>query len=287
MNGVGALIGLVLGSGMYLLATDPLPWRARRFASVVQRQLHPPAEGLASRGSRLVGEVRGLGIAHRQRLAGEAADPGVHLLALATGAAAGLGVGAGIVVTMLVIGSVRNPAAASLLLAVCGVSGWLLADRRLDARVRRRQRRAALELPTIAEALALAVSAGAALPQALDVVGRRSDGVLAQELRRAVHVITEGTTIDQALADLGARIPVPSVLRLADAIRIALERGTPVVDVLHAQASDARNESRRLLMEEAGRREIAMLIPVVFFVLPAVVVIALYPGYRELTTLTW
>ena len=287
MSGIGALIGLLLGVGLYLLATDPLPWRARRFARLVQRHLNPPAEGLGALGSRLIGEVRRLGIVRRQRLAGLPEDPSTHLLALATWAAAGLGIGAFIVATMVLLGSVRNPAASALLLGVCGVSGWLLADRRLDTRVRRRQRDAALELPALAEALALAVSAGAALPQALDVVGRRSDGVMAQELRRVVRAISDGTTMDGALAELCERIPVPAVLRLGDAIRIALERGTPVVDVLHAQASDARNESRRLLMEQAGRREIAMLVPVVFFVLPAVVVIALYPGYRELTTLTW
>ena len=105
------------------------------------------------------------------------------------------------------------------------------------------------------------------------------------EMRSVVSDISRGRTLDEALAAMCQRMPIPSVIRFLDALRIALERGTPVADVLHAQASDARHESRRLLMESAGKREVAMLIPVVFLVLPAVVVIALFPGFRELTSM--
>ena len=48
--------------------------------------------------------------------------------------------------------------------------------------------------------------------------------------------------------------------------------------MLRAQASDAREASRRALMEEGGRREIAQMVPVVFLVLPITVVFALFPG---------
>ena len=35
-------------------------------------------------------------------------------------------------------------------------------------------------------------------------------------------------------------------------------------------------------MEAAGRKDIAMLVPIVFLVLPSVVLIALYPGLQSL-----
>jgi tight adherence protein C len=35
-------------------------------------------------------------------------------------------------------------------------------------------------------------------------------------------------------------------------------------------------------MEFAGRKDVSMLIPVVFLILPTVVVIALFPGFRSL-----
>jgi len=84
------------------------------------------------------------------------------------------------------------------------------------------------------------------------------------------------------LRDLGDSSPSADVSRFVEAIAIASERGTPMADVLRAQAADARASSRRQLLESAGRKEILMLVPVVFFILPIVVVIALFPGIHGL-----
>jgi tight adherence protein C len=67
-------------------------------------------------------------------------------------------------------------------------------------------------------------------------------------------------------------------LRFVDGMVVAIERGTPLSDVLRAQAVDAREARKRQLLEAGGRKEIAMMLPVVFLVLPTTVVFALYPG---------
>ncbi|MBF1661589.1 MAG: type II secretion system F family protein, partial [Rothia mucilaginosa] len=61
-------------------------------------------------------------------------------------------------------------------------------------------------------------------------------------------------------------------------IAVAIERGTPLADVLRAQAQDVRDNAKRELMETAGKKEIAMLAPVVFFILPLTVIFAVFPG---------
>ena len=76
-----------------------------------------------------------------------------------------------------------------------------------------------------------------------------------------------------------------SVERFVDGLMVCLERGTPVAEVLRAQAADARADQRRMLMEQAGRKDIAMLLPVVFLILPIVVVIAMYPGFTGIQLL--
>src|SRR5699024_9743743 len=80
----------------------------------------------------------------------------------------------------------------------------------------------------------------------------------------------------------GARTPLGSLGRFGEGVSIAIERGTPLADVLRAQAQDAREEAKRELMETAGQREIMMLVPVVFFVLPLVIVFAIFPGLAVL-----
>lgn len=283
MTGVGGLVGLLFGVGAYFVVIAFGPLRARAYVLRMERFMQPaqPRRDHAA----WLGADRRDRIGRRQQLAGLPVDPAAHLLSIATACCAGLAVGAGVLALLTASGGVRQPAAALPLLAICVVSGWIVADRRLDTATKRRRERAVMELPATAEALAIAVSAGAALPQACELVAEQGDGVLAAELAAVVESVRLGSTIDRALATMSERMPVPAVGRFVDAMRIALERGTPIVDVLHAQAGDARDESRRLLMEKAGRREVAMLIPVVFCVLPAVVVIALYPGFRELTSM--
>ena len=58
----------------------------------------------------------------------------------------------------------------------------------------------------------------------------------------------------------------------------AIDRGAPLAQVLQAQAADAREDAKRVLIEKAGRKEIYMLLPLVFLILPLSVLIAVFPG---------
>jgi tight adherence protein C len=73
--------------------------------------------------------------------------------------------------------------------------------------------------------------------------------------------------------------------RAFHALTLALERGTPLAQVLRAQAADARAQQARLLLVLAGRKETAMMLPVVFLILPMIVAVALYPGIVALQVL--
>ena len=66
---------------------------------------------------------------------------------------------------------------------------------------------------------------------------------------------------------------------------MAIERGTPLAEVLRSQAMDVREAGKRALLEAGGRKEISMMVPVVFLILPVTVLFALYPGLLTLTEL--
>ena len=44
-----------------------------------------------------------------------------------------------------------------------------------------------------------------------------------------------------------------------------------------------REARRRNLLEIGGRKEIAMMVPVVFLVLPVTILFALYPGFLQIS----
>ncbi len=183
----------------------------------------------------------------------------------------------------------RSPDRAVPLLVLCCcvfVLGVLLRENRLTAQVNAHERLVLAELPAVAELLALSVAAGEGPVAALDRVVARSHGVLSADLARVLGEIRTGTPVADALDGLAARTGLPVVARFASGMAVAIERGTPLADVLHAQAADVREAQRRALIESGARREIVMMVPVVFLVLPVTVLFAFWPGVVGLRLVT-
>ncbi len=199
--------------------------------------------------------------------------------------------GAGLLVALAasVLLVARGAAGAVPALVFClmsAVTGVLARDHWLTRTVRRRERRMMEEFPTIAELLALAVAAGEGAIGALERVSRLSSGELARELGRAIADARAGASLVQALQGIAGRTNLPALARFVDGIAIAVEGGTPLADVLRAQAVDVRESGKRALMEAGGKKEIGMMVPVVFLVLPVTIVFALYPGLIGLSFFT-
>ncbi|MDN4172487.1 type II secretion system F family protein [Nocardioides sp. SOB77] len=172
---------------------------------------------------------------------------------------------------------------------LCGVAfvlGIVARDSHLTGQVRSRERRILAEFPTVAELLALSVAAGESPVSALDRVVARSGGELSADLGRVLAAVRTGEPVSAAFDRLAAASGLPLVARFAQGIAVAVERGTPLADVLHAQAADVREAGRRELIEVAARREVVMMVPVVFLVLPVTVLFAFWPGVVGLSLTT-
>lgn len=175
-----------------------------------------------------------------------------------------------------------HPVGGAVVVGLGTLTGLVACDQLLARQVRRREERLLAELPTVAELLALAVAAGEGALGALERVARSVRGELAIEVGRALADARSGTPLAVALEGMADRTGLVPLARFAEAIAVAVDRGTPLADVLRAQASDVREASRRALMETGGRKEIAMMVPVVFLVLPVTVVFAVFPGLATL-----
>jgi tight adherence protein C len=175
---------------------------------------------------------------------------------------------------------------AVLLCLTAFVVGVLARDHHLTSQVKQRERRILAEFPTVAELLALAVAAGESPVAALDRVVRRSGGELSADLATVLAEVRTGEPVASAFDRMATTTGLPLVARFAQGIAVAVERGTPLADVLHAQAADVREAGRRELIEVAARREVAMMVPVVFLVLPVTVLFAFWPGVVGLSLTT-
>jgi tight adherence protein C len=172
------------------------------------------------------------------------------------------------------------------LLCLAGVLGGVLGrDWWLTQQVQKREELLLAEFPVVAELLALAVTAGESPTAAIARVTRLSRGELAQELGAALGRARAGVPLVDALQQVADRTSLDALARFVDGLLVAIERGTPLAEVLRAQAADVREAGKRRLLEAGGRKEIAMMVPVVFLVLPVTVLFALFPGLISIVSL--
>lgn len=171
------------------------------------------------------------------------------------------------------------PAVLRVALPVLAAAGAAVArDLVLQRAARRRLARIGEELPTVLEFLTLALTAGEGMLDALRRIARSGSGELPREFAGVVAAVGAGVPLIDALSALRDELDHPALSRALDQVVGALERGAPLSAVLRSQAADAREATKRTLIELAGRKEVAMLVPLVFLILPITVVFALFPG---------
>ena len=111
-----------------------------------------------------------------------------------------------------------------------------------------------------------------------ELVALDGSGELARELARVVAEVNAGGSLPDALNRCSSAVGLPALTRAVEQLVGALERGTPLVGVLRAQAQDSRDDAKRRLLEVAGTKEVAMLVPLVFLILPVTVLFAIFPA---------
>jgi tight adherence protein C len=163
-----------------------------------------------------------------------------------------------------------------------GVGGFVARDYALQRAARARLARMSSELPTVLEFLTLSLSAGEGILEAVKRISRISRGELARELGLAIAEVNTGMPFGESITSTAAALELAPFSRFVEQLSVALERGTPLAEVLRAQAQDSRDQAKRELLESAGRKEVAMLVPLVFLILPTTIAFAIFPGIMVL-----
>ncbi|WP_104084191.1 type II secretion system F family protein [Cryobacterium sp. Y11] len=190
---------------------------------------------------------------------------------------------AGTVITIAVLAQLPLPARL-VVPFLAGIGGAVLCDWLLQRAATARLARMRSELPTILEFLTLSLSAGEGILDSIRRVSRTSSGELSREFGGVIAEVHTGVPIGVALQGLSRAIALPEVTRFVDQVTGALDRGSPLAEVLRAQAQDSREQTKRSLLEIAGKKEVAMLVPLVFLILPMTVLFAIFPGLMVLQT---
>ena len=156
-------------------------------------------------------------------------------------------------------------------------------ERNLNERIKRKASLIDSELPAILELLTLSIGAGESPVTAIARISERAHGVIAVEFRQVIKEIESGKAFAKSLDEMSLRLDSFSIHRFVDALIISLDRGTPLVETLSSQALESRAFERALIINQAAKAEVTMMIPVVFLILPISILFALFPSLASLS----
>lgn len=154
--------------------------------------------------------------------------------------------------------------------------------RRFRAKSSQKTSKALFELPEVLDLLIVSLRSGEGVFQSLQMVVPRASGELARELSKCLAAVNLGAALADEIRKLPNSLAHPQFAEFANKIVMSLVRGTPLAKMLEDQASSARSEIRNQLLRQAGKNETRMLVPLVFLILPVIVLFAVYPSLKLL-----
>ena len=160
--------------------------------------------------------------------------------------------------------------------------GWFGPAIWLGARVDRRQMEVDLSLPDFMDRLALVLEAGLGFEVALRRTASGYPGMLGAELQRTIRQLDRGLSRSAGLVELGERVPSLDLNAFVAAVRQADRLGTSLAKALRVQTGLLRARRRRRAQEASRRLPILIVFPLVFFFLPALLIIYLAPPLLHL-----
>jgi tight adherence protein C len=159
--------------------------------------------------------------------------------------------------------------------------GYLLPDIFLGRLVKARQQTIRLALPDALDLLVICMEAGLGLDQALLYISQElkiAHPALCEEFDVLTAEMRVGRTRLDALRSLATRTGVDDLQALVATLIQTDRFGTSVAQSLRIHSDDLRTKRRQRAEELAAKTTVKMIIPLVFFIFPALFVVILGPA---------
>ena len=166
--------------------------------------------------------------------------------------------------------------------AVGGGLGFFLPDLLLYNTGLKRQEQIQKDLPDSVDLLVISIQAGLGFDAALAQLAKNTTGPLAGEFFRVLKEMQIGKSRREAFQALADRVGAPDVRHFVGAIVQADALGVPIANVLATQAKEMRSRRRQRAEEQAQKVPVKILFPLIFFVLPALLIVILGPAVLQI-----
>ena len=137
-------------------------------------------------------------------------------------------------------------------------------------------------LPELVDVLTATMEAGLGFAGSLQMVAQRFGGPLGQELRLTLQEQRMGLSTERALSHLLERCDTPSVRAFVRTVLQGDSLGVSIAAMLRNLATEVRKRRRQSAHERIQKAPVKMLFPLVFLLLPALLIVLLYPAASQL-----
>ena len=176
----------------------------------------------------------------------------------------------------------------SLCLIAIAAIGYYLPEIYLDYRTKKRVQDTQHGLPDLIDLLVICTESGLGLDAALNRVSKeitRTNPFLAEELYLTNLEIRAGAGRNQALKNFALRVNLDSVHNLVSMLVQADRFGTSVSESLRVQAEVMRIKRMQIAEEIASKIPVKMLLPMIFCIFPALLLVVIGPAMIQIKTL--
>ncbi|SDF01856.1 type II secretion system F family protein [Sporolituus thermophilus] len=152
----------------------------------------------------------------------------------------------------------------------------------LNRKIALRKRRIQKDLPDVLDLLTVSVEAGLGFDGALAKLSEKMKGALVDEFTRVLQEMRMGVPRREALHALALRCDVPDLSLFTTSLIQADQLGVSIGQVLRVQSASMREKRRQRTRELAMKAPVKMLLPLVFFIFPAIFVVVLGPAVIQI-----
>jgi tight adherence protein C len=174
-----------------------------------------------------------------------------------------------------------------LLVVAAAMVGFFVPDALLSRQIDERNAQIRRELADVIDQISMMAQAGLGIDAAIARAARSSDGPIADEFTHVGQDVRVGIERGVALANMADRVDVAELRTVVAALAQAERLGSPISKTLEIQAEDLRLKRRQNAEEQAMKLPVKLLFPMVFCILPVLLIIILAPvGINILDTLS-
>jgi tight adherence protein C len=155
---------------------------------------------------------------------------------------------------------------------------FIIPDHLLKLGLKKKRKVILHELPLFIELLSVILEGGLSFDNAVNKICNRKKGELYSELQLFLTDIKMGSTREEALKKLAARIHLKDFYSLSRSLIQGDKMGISILQTIKIQSEQIRTNQKQAIREEAMKIPIKLLFPLVMFIFPPIFIVILGPG---------